>query len=58
MRTPYRTDAFQRGYFVIERFQDVLDLVLRNDLPALLSELETLPDLSFGAVAQDDRLAA
>ena len=51
LRTTYRTDAFQQSYFVIERFEDVLNLVLRNDLPALYAELDALEDLS---PAEDD----
>ncbi len=46
LRTQYRTDAFQLSYFVIERFEDVLELVLGNDLAALYAELDKLPDLS------------
>jgi phenylalanine-4-hydroxylase len=57
-RTRYRTDAFQQSYFVIDRFQDVLDLVLRDDLPTLFAELDRLPDLSSRAVDSADRLAA
>jgi phenylalanine-4-hydroxylase len=57
-RTRYRTDAFQRSYFVIDRFQDVLDLVRRNDLPALCAELDALADLDPDVVDGDDRLAA
>jgi phenylalanine-4-hydroxylase len=58
LRTNYRTDAFQQSYFVIDRFQDVLDLVRRNDLPALFAELEALPDLSPCTADSADRLAA
>jgi phenylalanine-4-hydroxylase len=57
-RTRYRTDAFQRSYFVIDRFQDVLDLVRGNDLPALCAELDVLEDLDPGVIDGDDRLAA
>lgn len=46
MRTQYRTDAFQQNYFVVDRFEDVLKLVQRGDLPALWAELDTLPDLT------------
>lgn len=58
MRTRYRTDAFQRSYFVIDRFEDMLALVLRNDWPALCAELDSLPDLDPCTVGGDDRLAA
>lgn len=58
LRTNYRTDAFQQNYFVIDRFQDVLDLVLRNDLPALYAELDQMPDFDPGMVDSTDRLLA
>jgi phenylalanine-4-hydroxylase len=58
LRTSYRTDSFQLSYFVIERFQDVLKLVLRNDLAALYDELDRLPDLSPCTVEEHDLLAA
>ena len=45
LRTRYRSDAFQEGYFVIDRFEDVLRLVQRNDLPALYERLDPLEDL-------------
>ena len=48
LRTRYRSDAFQEGYFVIDRFEDVLRLVQRNDLPALYERLERLEDLDPG----------
>jgi phenylalanine-4-hydroxylase len=48
LRTRYRSDAFQEGYFVIDRFQDVLRLVQRNDLPALYERLDQLADLDPG----------
>jgi phenylalanine-4-hydroxylase len=56
LRTTYRTDAYQQGYFVIDRFRDVLDLVIRNDLPALYAALDGLPDL--GPAGDDEGLLA
>ena len=44
MRTQYRTDAFQENYFVIDRFEDVLRLLERGDMPRLWAELDALPD--------------
>ena len=58
LRTNYRTDAFQQSYFVIDRFQDVLDLVTRNDLAALYAELDRLADLSPCSNDESDLLAA
>src|SRR5947209_5027654 len=45
LRTRYRTDAFQQSYFVINRFEDVLDLVRENDFASLCNELAGLPDV-------------
>lgn len=58
LRTDYRTDSFQLSYFVIDRFEDVLKLVLRNDLPAIYAELDRSPDLSPCSLDEDDLLAA
>lgn len=58
LRTTYRTDAFQESYFVIERFEDVLDLVQKNDFPALYRELDGQPDFSPADAPARDRLAA
>jgi len=58
LRTEYKTDSFQLSYFVIEHFEDVLKLVLRNDLSALYEELDRLPDLSPCTVEDRDLLAA
>lgn len=58
LRTRYRTDAFQQSYFVINRFEDVLNLVRENDLAALCSELDELPDIDPWTVEGDELLAA
>lgn len=58
LRTRYRTDAFQQSYFVINRFEDVLNLVRENDLAAVCSELEELPDIDPWTVEDDELLAA
>lgn len=58
LRTSYRTDTFQQSYFVIDRFQDALDLVTRNDLTALYAELDRLPDLSPCTNDESDLMAA
>ena len=56
LRTSYRTDSFQKRYFVIDSFHDVLDLVRKNDFKALYEELRALPDLDPGV--EEPRLAA
>ena len=58
LRTDYKIDDFQPSYFVIDRFEDVLETVRQNDLPALIAELDTLPDLSPTTIEADDRIAA
>jgi phenylalanine-4-hydroxylase len=58
LRTSYRTDTFQQSYFVIDRFEDVLKLVQRNDFARLYEKLETLPDISPAKTEKNERLAA
>jgi phenylalanine-4-hydroxylase len=48
LRTRYRSDAFQQGYFVVDGFESLLDSVLEADLPALYRETEALADLDPG----------
>jgi phenylalanine-4-hydroxylase len=45
LRTRYRSDAFQQGYFVIPSFEALLGMLNDVALPALYDELESLPDL-------------
>ena len=45
LRTSYRSDAFQTGYFVIDSFEALLESVIDADLTALYAEVEPLPDL-------------
>lgn len=45
LRTRYRSDAFQQGYFVIPGFDALLRLLEDNDLAALYGELDQDPDL-------------
>ena len=58
LRTRYRTDSFQQGYFVIDRFEDVLGLVRDNDLAALYDAMEGLVDLEPGGTEAGERMAA
>ena len=51
LRTTYKTDSFQESYFVIDRFEDVLNLVQRGDLSALYAKLDAHPDLDPAARA-------
>ncbi len=45
LRTTYKTDSFQESYFVIDRFEDVLNLVRRGDLSSLYAKLDAEADL-------------
>jgi phenylalanine-4-hydroxylase len=54
MRTQYRIDDFQQGYFVIDSFEDLLRTTLETDFAPLYAELTTLPDLAIEAVAPSD----
>ena len=58
LRTRYITDSFQAAYFVIDRFEELRDLVLRHDLPALYAALDRLPDLDPAMADADGRIAA
>lgn len=48
LRTTYRSDAFQTGYFVVDSFDALLDTILAADLNALYDEAALLPDLDPG----------
>jgi phenylalanine-4-hydroxylase len=45
LRTRYRSDAFQQGYFIIPGFDALLHLLEDNDVAALYDELDREPDL-------------
>lgn len=45
LRTAYRSDAFQRCYFVIDGFEDLLRRIDAADLAALYDEADGLTDL-------------
>jgi len=45
LRTRYRHDSFQEGYFIIDSFEALLDQMLEHDFPALVRDLAGEPDL-------------
>ena len=45
LRTRYRPDDFQKSYFVIDRFEDLLKVVRENGFAALCGELDGLSDI-------------
>jgi phenylalanine-4-hydroxylase len=57
LRTPYRTDAFQQSYFVVDRFEDVLRLVEGDAFTSLCRELDG-PAGHHSALSGAERLAA
>ena len=58
LRTRYRPDEFQESYFVIDRFDDVLELVRKHDFPALYDELEGIADIDPSVAAADEQIDA
>ena len=58
LRTRYRPDDFQKSYFVIDRFEDVLNIVRENDFAALCAELEGLSDVDPKTAEESELLAA
>ena len=43
LRTGYYIDDFQASYFVIDRFEDLFDLLSAMDFPAMFEQFRTLP---------------
>ena len=58
LRTRYRPDDFQKSYFVIDRFDNLLDLVRTEDFLALCEELDELPDVEATDAEADEILDA
>ncbi|WP_420145942.1 phenylalanine 4-monooxygenase [Sphingobium sp.] len=56
MRTDYRIDDYQQGYFVIESFEDLLRQTLDTDFAPLYAEVISQPDIPIETVLPDDRV--
>jgi phenylalanine-4-hydroxylase len=56
MRTDYRIDDFQRNYFVIDSFEQLLRQTLDTDFAPLYAEIEALPDIEVATILAGDRL--
>ncbi len=56
MRTPYRIDDYQQGYFVIDSFEQLLRATLDTDFAPLYAALTNEPDLDIAALAPGDRV--
>ncbi|TRW17924.1 phenylalanine 4-monooxygenase [Glacieibacterium frigidum] len=54
MRTPYRIDDYQQGYFVVDSFDQLLRTTLDTDFAPLYADLATLPDLDIAEIAPGD----
>jgi phenylalanine-4-hydroxylase len=56
MRTDYRIDDFQRNYFVIESFEDLLETTLETDFAPIYAELDSLPQIEINSILPTDRV--
>ncbi len=56
MRTPYRIDNYQQGYFVIDSFDQLLRETNDTDFAPLYAELGSLPDLNISILLRTDRI--
>ncbi len=56
MRTPYRIDDYQQGYFVIDSFEQLLRATLDTDFAPLYAALADQPDLDIAALAPGDKV--
>lgn len=54
MRTRYRIDDFQQGYFVIPSFEKLLRDTLESDFAPLYAALDALPELSPASLLPTD----
>jgi phenylalanine-4-hydroxylase len=56
LQTPYRIDAYQQAYFVIDSFDDLLRVTLETDFGPLYQRLAGRADLPITAILPDDRV--
>ncbi len=54
LQTEYRTDSFQKSYFVIDRFEELLGLVERADIARLDAELRGVADIDPADMIEGD----
>lgn len=55
MRTRYRIDSYQKTYFVIDSFEDLIEAT-RPDFTALYRDVAAQPVVAAGAVLETDRV--
>ena len=58
MRTRYRIDDYQRTYFVIDSFEDLLRQTVETDFAPLYEALAGMDDIAPDAVVEGDRVIA
>ena len=56
LRTRYRIDDFQQNYFVIDSFEDLLDVTLNTDFGPVYEQLAGLPDIEVDTILPEDRI--
>jgi phenylalanine-4-hydroxylase len=54
MRTEYKIDDYQANYFVIDRFEDLLQQTLQTDFAPLYARLAERPAIAPGTVLPED----
>jgi phenylalanine-4-hydroxylase len=58
MRTEYLIDSFQKNYFVIDSFADLVKLTAETDFTDIYRELATVSTIPVGAKMASDVLFA
>ncbi|MGE0238345.1 MAG: phenylalanine 4-monooxygenase, partial [Parvibaculaceae bacterium] len=56
LRTGYYIDDFQSAYFVIDRFEDLFDLMKGRDILALIDEVRGQPQLTPFEILPEDQV--
>ena len=56
MRTQYRIDDYQQGYFVIDSFEDLLSQTLETDFGPLYQAMDGAEDIAAGVILPGDRV--
>jgi phenylalanine-4-hydroxylase len=54
LRTRYQIDTYQKNYFVIDSFEQLLRDTLETDFASIYEELRDLPDIPAGVRVQSD----
>jgi phenylalanine-4-hydroxylase len=56
LRTGYYIDDLQASYFVVDRFEDLFELLAGRNFPALYEQLREMPTLTPFEIGPDDRV--